>query len=103
MKEFGPEQITKKPEIGSYVYGLYLEAANWNAEKEYLEESAPKVLYNKVPMIWLVPTQQRAELDKDGKKRRVSFPDFRTTRVPSTRPASEPARCPRPATRPTTS
>lgn len=81
MKETGPDQITQKPDIGSYVYGLFLEAANWNSERGYLEESAPKVLYNKVPMIWLIPTQQRAPTTADGSKRRdYTCPVYKTSK-----------------------
>lgn len=57
LKETTPDQITERPDVGSYIYGLFLEAANWNSEKEFLEEAAPKVLYNKMPLIWLIPVQ----------------------------------------------
>jgi dynein heavy chain len=57
LKTFNPKDITEKPEFGSYVYGLYLEAANWSIEREHLEESLPKVLFNEVPLIWLIPMQ----------------------------------------------
>lgn len=74
-----PDQVTERPEIGSYVYGLYLEAAKWSPEKEHLEESAPKVLFNKVPMIWLMPKQVFTANDKVSKKE-YSCPVYKTSR-----------------------
>jgi dynein heavy chain len=38
--------ITEKPEEGAYIYGMYFEAARWNAEEGCLDESLPKVLYS---------------------------------------------------------
>ena len=69
MKETGPEQITASPEIGGYIYGLFIEAAHWSHEKEHLEEAAPKVLFNKMPMIWLVPMQMKTDTKKDLSRR----------------------------------
>ena len=65
MKEHDPEEINAKPEFGSYIYGLFIEASNWSSERHCLVESAPKVLFNKVPMIWLSPTKMG---EKDPKR-----------------------------------
>ena len=48
-------EITEKPEEGSYIYGMFLEAARWNVEAGILEESHPKVLFSPCPTIWLKP------------------------------------------------
>lgn len=75
MKETSPNQIKESPEIGGYIYGLFIEAAHWNSEKDHLEEAAPKVLFNKMPLIWLVPMQQKAAADKSPSRRvRWSLP-----------------------------
>ena len=60
--------MSERPEFGSYIYGLYLEGANFSLERHCLEESAAKVLYNKMPMIWLIPVQLGAA-DKDANRR----------------------------------
>ena len=61
---FDLNQVNERPEIGSYIYGLFIEGANYSLERHCLEESQPKVLYNRMPMIWLMPTQM-SELDKN--------------------------------------
>lgn len=87
LKEHEPAEINSKPEIGSYVYGLFIEASSWNSERHCLEESAPKVLFNKMPMIWLSPMKMG---EKDP-KRHVTAANFRTTLVQCTKRAREQA------------
>jgi dynein heavy chain len=43
------------PDDGIYVTGPYLEGAKWNATSWHLDESDPKVLYAKAPMVWFRP------------------------------------------------
>lgn len=57
MKETDPSQIKEKPEYGGYVYGLFIEAAAWDHNNGHLTESEPKVLFNRMPMIWFMPAQ----------------------------------------------
>lgn len=45
------------PKDGAFVYGLYLEGSRWDAEIEKMAESAPKVLFTKMPYIWLKPAK----------------------------------------------
>jgi len=53
--------ITKKPEDGCYIRGLYLEGARWDSQKEALNESFPKTLYSEMPVIWLLPVKNRVK------------------------------------------
>jgi dynein heavy chain len=49
---------TVKPEDGVYTYGLFFEACRWDWDSWRLAESIPKVLYDKVPMIHLMPCEK---------------------------------------------
>ena len=37
--------ITKAPEDGVYIFGLFVEGCRWDERKEALEESQPKILF----------------------------------------------------------
>lgn len=39
---------------GAYVHGLYMEGSRWSSDG-FLADSAPKILYSLMPMIWLKP------------------------------------------------
>ena len=42
-------------EDGAYIYGLFIEGCRWDSDQGCLEESQPKILYTKMPHIWLKP------------------------------------------------
>lgn len=52
-------EITKPLEDGCYIYGLYFDGARWDYDNGIITESQPKVLYSKVPIIKLEPTNNK--------------------------------------------
>ena len=59
LKETDETKITKRPESGCIVFGLYLEGARFNTETMQLDDSIPKQLYVPGPMIYLKPKANR--------------------------------------------
>jgi dynein heavy chain len=49
------------PEDGCYVWGLWLEGARWNPESKSLDDSLPKQLYTRIPMIHMDPLANRPD------------------------------------------
>ncbi|XP_015178312.1 PREDICTED: dynein heavy chain 7, axonemal, partial [Polistes dominula] len=59
--DFEPLQETtfySPPEDGVYVYGLFLDGARFNKSTMLLDESLPKILYERVPYIWFIPKKK---------------------------------------------
>uniref|UniRef100_A0A7S1PHU2 AAA+ ATPase domain-containing protein n=1 Tax=Percolomonas cosmopolitus TaxID=63605 RepID=A0A7S1PHU2_9EUKA len=54
------EKNVDAPRDGVYIHGLYLEGAGWNTGKCKLRESNPKVLLEKMPVIHITATSQKA-------------------------------------------
>jgi len=63
MQDATFDKSTEAPD-GAYIYGLYLEGCRWDQEQGCLEESEPKVLYTKMPYIWLKPTKRDEIVEK---------------------------------------
>jgi len=57
--------IKEKPEFGTLVYGMYLEGCKWDYSTHGLGESDPKKLFVEMPLLHLLPEEERAKPDKD--------------------------------------
>lgn len=53
----GPDDCKEPPEDGVYCEGLFLEGCKWSYEDHILAESDPKVLFVKMPTIWMIPNE----------------------------------------------
>merc|ERR1719456_2139684 len=56
-----PEEIKNAPPSGCYIYGMYVEGARVDTTTLALTESRPKVLFENAPLVWLIPTVNRAK------------------------------------------
>lgn len=55
MTALESKEVVQPPASGAYVTGLYLEGGRFNRTTMLLEDSAPRVLLDNVPCIWLKP------------------------------------------------
>jgi dynein heavy chain len=55
-EDFTYDSVTKAPEDGAYIYGLYLDGCRWNVDA--LDEALPKILYYDMPQIWIKPVRK---------------------------------------------
>ncbi|XP_018050925.1 PREDICTED: dynein heavy chain 10, axonemal [Atta colombica] len=56
-KFFKPDDVEERPDEGCYVYGLYLEGARWDIEEHRLQRSHPKVLFEALPILTIIPIE----------------------------------------------
>lgn len=54
-----PADVQEKPADGVYCFGMYLEGCKWDYETHQLADSDPKKLFVELPMIHLLPVQDR--------------------------------------------
>uniref|UniRef100_A0A8B9MD76 Dynein axonemal heavy chain 1 n=1 Tax=Accipiter nisus TaxID=211598 RepID=A0A8B9MD76_9AVES len=52
-------ELTRHPDEGCYIHGLFLEGARWDPTAFQLAESHPKELYTEMAVIWLLPVPNR--------------------------------------------
>ena len=52
------DKYDKPPEEGLYVYGPFCEACRWNPDTKLLDESEPKVLFSKMPVMQFLPKEK---------------------------------------------
>jgi len=53
------EDIKERPADGCYIYGLWLEGARWDKVQHCLSWSFPKDLYTAMPIMHLLPVEDR--------------------------------------------
>ncbi|XP_073479664.1 dynein axonemal heavy chain 3-like [Aquarana catesbeiana] len=56
-------EIDSSPSDGTYINGFYMEGARWDREKHVISESFPQILYESMPIIWLIPGEKMDEMD----------------------------------------
>ena len=57
------DQYDSPPADGAYVYGLFFDGAQWNAEENSIVDPEPKVLFSVCPAIHLEPKRKEDILD----------------------------------------
>ena len=50
-----PDEVENTPQDGVYIYGLYLENALWNSQKESLQDARPNQMSFLMPLIHFIP------------------------------------------------
>lgn len=51
--------IHEKPKSGCFIYGIFLEGARWDSNTHKLGECLPKELFSNLPLMHLVPKENR--------------------------------------------
>lgn len=67
VTKYTKDEIQRAPNEGAYVYGLYLEGADFDKKNMRLTESKAKVLYNPMPVIHIqaIDISKSKEFPKD--------------------------------------
>jgi len=53
------KELTKPPEDGVYIYGIFLEGCRWDNQAHQLADSRPKELFTDIPVLWFKPVKHR--------------------------------------------
>jgi dynein heavy chain len=59
------QDIIKPPNVGVYIYGLYLEASSWDLGKGLLVDQKPGEMSFMMPVIWLETVKENIEVKDD--------------------------------------
>lgn len=51
--------MKEKPKDGVYIHGIYIEGAKWDYKKHNIGEPKPKELYSDLPLLHLLPKENR--------------------------------------------
>lgn len=52
-------ELTKPPQEGVYIYGIFMEGCRWASEQHQLADSRPKELFTDLPCMWFLPIKNR--------------------------------------------
>lgn len=63
LDEVSDQKVEKAPDEGIYISGLPIEGAKWNLKEKTLVECGQKELVNKLPIVHLIPTQNKNQYD----------------------------------------
>ena len=62
------------------MYGFYVEGAQWSDVQMGLEESQPRTLYTRLPVLWMVPElKQSASEEEDETNQLYNCPLYNTS------------------------
>lgn len=62
------DEMNSPPDDGVYIHGLFLEGARWDRSAGQLVESLPRMLHDKMPIIWLKPLKREDSKPKHSYK-----------------------------------
>lgn len=51
--------VSKSPQDGCYIHGLFIDGARWDEENRCLNEALPNILYYNLPYVWLLPSEDK--------------------------------------------
>jgi len=67
LPDFTADKLKAGPATGAYIYGLFLQGADWNSAQSTLTEQQPGRLFTQMPVIWLDPQLRTSARGHDDK------------------------------------